>query len=299
MATHHITRDHIVYSLDKAHPPVLEIDSGDEVVLETYDARTGTIEKDEDLLEHPNPAGSNPATGPVFVRGAEPGDGLCVEILEIKLADRGFLAVKAGEGLLAHMADKYATRIVEIRGDRVHFDERVSFPTHPMIGVIGTAPAGEGLSTGFAGPHGGNMDNKYAIVGSKVYLPVAHPGALLGIGDVHGAMGDGEITFIGLEICAEVRVKVDLVKGATIRRPLIETADCWVTTGEHDDLGAAARMAAEEMVQLMQEKGGLSFEEAYMIMSGAVDVQICQCCEPGEFPVTTRAVIAKEVLPNG
>ncbi len=299
MGEHRVGHEHIVYSLDKGHAPVLEIESGDDVVLETYDARTGTIQRDEDLLERPNPAGSNPATGPIFVRGAEAGDGLCVEILEINLADRGFLAVKAGEGLLGHMADKYATRIVEIREDRVHFDERVSFPTHPMIGVIGTAPAGEGVSTSFAGPHGGNMDNKYAVVGSKVYLPVQHAGALLGIGDVHGAMGDGEITFIGLEICAEVRVRVELLKGATIRRPLIETADCWVTTGEHDDLAAAARMAAEEMVRLMQEKGGLSFEEAYMIMSGAVDVQICQCCEPGEFPVTTRAVIAKEVLPSG
>ena len=298
MAKHHIGREHIVYSLHKDHPPVLEIDPGDEVVLETYDARSGTIQKDEDLLERPHPVGSNPATGPVYVRGAEVGDGLCVEILRIKLAERGFLAVKAGEGLLGHMADNFATRIVEIRGDRVHFDERISFPTHPMIGVIGTAPAEEGVSTGFAGPHGGNMDNKFATEGSKVYLPVAHAGALLGIGDVHGAMGDGEITFIGLEICAEVQVKVDLIKGAAIHRPLIETADCWVTTGEHDDLAEAARMAAEEMVQLMQEKGGLTFEEAYMIMSGAVDVQICQCCEPGEFPVTTRAVIAKEVLPS-
>ena len=131
------------------------------------------------------------------LRGAEPGDGLCVEIQRIELAEKGFLAVKAGEGLLGHMAPNFATRIVEIRGDTVHFDEEIHFPTHPMVGVIGTAPEGEGVGTGLAGTHGGNMDNKYITEGSKVYLPVRVPGALLGLGDVHGAMGDGEITFTG------------------------------------------------------------------------------------------------------
>jgi len=141
------------------------------------------------------------------------------------------------------------------------------------------------------------MDNRYVGVGSRVYLPVRVPGALLALGDVHAAMGDGEITFIGLEICAEVTVKVDLLKGRKLKRPLIETDDAWVTTADGDDLAQAARLAAEEMVDLMQQRLGLSFEEAYMLMAAVVDVQICQCCEPGAFPVTTRAVISKEVMP--
>ncbi len=293
---HRISRDHIVYSLDKDHPPVLEIEPGDAMALETYDARSGTIQRDEDLLDRPHPLGSNPATGPVLVRGAEPGDELCVEIQRIDLAEKGFLAVKAGQGLLGHMAPNYATRIVKIEGRTVHFDEHIRFPTHPMVGVIGTAPEGEGVATGLAGAHGGNMDNKYITEGSKVYLPVRVPGALLGLGDVHGAMGDGEITFIGLEIGAEVAVRVDLIKGTRLRRPRVETPEYWVTTGDHEDMAQAARMAAEEMVLLMQEKAGFGFETAYMLMSAAVDVQICQCCDPGGFPVTTRAVISKEIL---
>ena len=291
-----ITRDQIAYSLDKDHPCALEIDSGTTLTFETWDARSGTIQRDEDLLDHPHPVGSNPATGPVAVRNAEPEDGLCVEILDIRLADQGFLAVKKGEGLLAHMANEYATRMVRVEGETVHFGG-IRFPARPMVGVIGTAPAGAGVSTGFAGPHGGNMDNRYIAVGSRVYLPVQVSGALLALGDVHAAMGDGEITFIGLEICAEVTVKVELLKGEGTKRPLIETADFWVTTAEGEELAQAVRSAAEEMVELMQKRLGLSFEEAYMLMSAAVDVQICQCCEPGEFPVTTRAVISKEVMP--
>ncbi len=74
------------------------------MVLETYDARTGTIQSEEDILDRPHPVGSNPSTGSIYVRGAEPGKSLVVEIEKIELADRGFVAVKAGEGFLAHMA---------------------------------------------------------------------------------------------------------------------------------------------------------------------------------------------------
>ena len=292
---HRIGRQHIAYRIDKTLAPIIEIDPGDRVALETFDARTGTIQSDADLLDHPHPDGANPTTGPVYVRGAEPGDALVVDIEKIDLAPEGFLAVKAGEGLLAHLAESYATRIVPIENGIVHFGD-FRFPANPMLGVIGTAPAGEGISTSFAGPHGGNMDNKYLTEGSRIYLPIYVPGALWSLGDVHGAMGDGEITFIGLEICAEVTVKVDLQKNAAPTRPLIETPTHWITTGEHLDLGQAARIAAEQMVQLMQAHSDLSFTDAYMLMSAAVDVQICQCCEPGEFPTTARAVISKQVL---
>jgi amidase len=293
---HRISRDQVVYSLDRQHDPALEIDPGERVVLETWDARSGTITSEADLLLRPHPVGSNPATGPILVRGAEPGDGLAVHIEAIDLASSGFLAVKKGQGLLASRAREFATRIVPIVDGVVHFGD-LRFPAHPMIGVIGTAPAGDGVSTSYAGAHGGNMDNKHIGPGATVYLPVAVPGAGLGLGDVHGAMGDGEITFIGLEIQAVVTIRVELHKGAGIRRPLIETADHWVTTGDGESLAAAARLAAQEMVELLQARLGLGFEDAYMLMSAAVDVQICQCCEPGEFPVTTRAVVSKEILP--
>jgi len=296
-SVHRLSREHIVYKLDKQDSPALEIDSGDVVEIETFDARSGTIQRDEDLLDQPHPAGANPVTGPIRIRGAEPGDGLCVEILGIELAQQGFIGVKTGMGLLGHLATKPATRMVQIIDGQVHFNDRIRFPANPMVGAIATASAGEAIPTSM--PAGGNIDNRYVTTGSKIYLPVHVEGAQFGLGDVHGAMGDGEITYIGLEICAEVTVRIHLLKGVGNHRPLIETPQLWVTTGEHLDLAQAARMAAEEMVVLMQEKGGISFEQAYMLMSVAVDVQICQCCEPGEFPTTTRAVLRKALLPPG
>ena len=293
---HRITRDQTVFSLDREHAPVLEIDPGEGVIIETHDARSGTITSDADLLLRPHPLGSNPATGPIHVRGAEPGDALAVHIKSIDLAPSGFLAVKKGEGLLASRATEFATKIVPILDGVVHFGN-LRFPANPMVGVIGTTPAGAAILTSYAGPHGGNMDNKHIGAGATVYLPVSVPGAGLGVGDVHGAMGDGEITFIGLEIQAEVTVRVELCKGLGILRPLVETPESWVTTGDGDSLAAAARMAASEMADLLQARLQLCFEDAYMLMSAAVDVQICQSCEPGEFPVTTRAVVSKAILP--
>ncbi|HIE30470.1 TPA: acetamidase [Candidatus Poribacteria bacterium] len=237
----------------------------------------------------------NPATGPVFVNGAEPGDSLLVEIQKVVLADVGFLAVKAGVGLLAHRADKYVTKIIPIQNGIAHFSDRIQFPVRPMVGVIGTAPSGEGISTGYPGPHGGNMDNNEVKEGAKIHLPVFVPGALLGIGDVHASMGDGEISMVGFEACAEVTVKIDLLKGETITRPWIETADGrWVTTGDNLDPEQAMRIACEEMVHLLMKRWDLSFEEAYMLATAYADLAICQVCQPGEFPVTTRMSIPEE-----
>lgn len=288
-----ISRDNIHYSHDRQHPPVLEIDSGEEVVFETWDARTGTIQKETDLLDHAHPDGANPATGPVFVRGAEPGDSLLVEILKIDLADSGFLAVKDGVGLLAHRTNGYATRIVPVNDDVVQFSERIQFPARPMIGVIGTAPAGDGVDTIFPGTHGGNMDNRLVRPGSTVHLPVTVSGGLLAIGDVHASMGDGEITMIGLEICSEVTVRVQLQKGVAISRPWIETENYWVTTGDDLDPAEAFRIAANEMADLLREKLDLSFDDAYMLMSARADLEVSQFCEPGAFPATARAVFPK------
>lgn len=293
-------RERIVYRLDKTSPPALEIDSGDIVRVQTYDARTGTIRSEADLLDRPHPNGSNPATGPMFVRGAQPGDSLAVNIINIDLAEQGFVAVKARTGLLAHRANQFTTRIVPIRNGMVLFNEWVQFPIRPMVGVIGTAPAREGVATSLPGAHGGNMDNRYITTGSTVHLPVAVPGALLAIGDVHASMGDGEIAMLGLEVCAEVTIQVRIIKSVSVNRPWIETPNTWVTTGDSLNPTEALRIAAEEMLTLLQQRLRLSFADAYMLMSARADVQICQLCSPGDFPATARTVFPRlDIQPCG
>lgn len=293
MQTHIITRDHIVYSFDREHRPVRKIDPGDKIRFETYDARTGTIRSEDNLLDRPHPLGANPATGPVFVRGADPGDTLRVEILEVQLASQGFIAIKAGLGNLGHLAEKYVTRLVQIEDGIVHYDDHLRFPVRPMIGVIGTAPSGEAVPTLYPGPHGGNMDHNDVKVGSCVYLPVFVEGALFGLGDVHAAMGDAEVTMTGIEICAEVTVRVNLIKGESIPRPWIETDASWITTGDAPKLADAITIACEEMANLLQQKLSVSFDDAYLLMSAIGDVRISQSCQPNQFPSTIRVVFPK------
>jgi amidase len=288
-----IAREHIVYSLDKGHAPVAAADPGAELLFETWDARTGSIRSEQDLLDRPHPSGPNPATGPVVVRGAEPGDSLVVQILDIVLGDRGYTGTRPGKGVLGHLVTEHRTKLFDIVDGTVIFNDRIRFPVRPMVGVIGTAPEGDGVGTGHPGPHGGNMDHNDVCVGARVHLPVFAPGALLAIGDVHACMGDGEISITALEIPAEVRVRVELLKHETIARPWIEFPDRWITTGDGAGAAEAIRTAAEEMACLLMHRLALSADDAYMLLSIRGDARISQCAEPTMFPATARMIMPR------
>ena len=162
-----ISRESKTYSFGSCHLPVDYIDSGETLIFETFDARTGTITKEADLLDKPHPDGLNPVSGPIYVNGAVAGDVLRIEILSIDLEKSGFTAVKAGVGLLAARARNFATRIIRIDRETVFFNEAISFPMRPMIGTIGVAPPAGEIPSLYPGAHGGNMDNNYVSCGSK------------------------------------------------------------------------------------------------------------------------------------
>ena len=288
-----ITRDRIVYSLDKAHPAVATVEPGAEVLFETWDARTGTIRSERDLLDRPHPRGPNPATGPICIRGAEPGDVLMVDILDIGLADQGYTGTRPGQGVLGSLITQHRTKLLDIVDGMIVFNDRIRFPIRPMVGVIGTAPAGDGVATLHPGPHGGNMDHNDVRVGARVHLPVFVQGALLAIGDVHASMGDGEISITALEIPGEVRVRVDLAKGESLRRPWIEFPDCWITTGDGPGIAEAIRVAADEMAHLLMHRLSLSADDAYMLLSIRGDARVSQCAEPVVVAATARMIMPR------
>jgi amidase len=136
------------------------------------------------------------------------------------------------------------------------------------------------------------MDNIEATIGSRLYVPVFVPGALLSLGDVHANQGDGELMGSTLEIEAEVVVKLDLLKRRRWERPWIETPVAWVTCADAPTLPEAIRLATQDMVNLLGEKMALSKEEAYMLVSLIGGVRLCQACE-GAMNPTVRAVVPK------
>jgi amidase len=299
-AQHFVGREDVIWAFGPDLKPVLEVEPGAVVTLETNDCFTGQIQSEDDLVTEIDFARVNSATGPIAVRGAEPGDSLVVELLEVRPGPRGFATLIPGIGQLIDKVRSPVTQVFEVEGDTIRMNERISFPLRPMVGVIGCATDGETVTNGFAGRHGGNLDNHLHGPGATVYLPVRQPGGMLAIGDMHASMGDGELCFTGVEIAGEVTVRVDVLKGRQGTWPVTELADRWVAHGTvsgapeaEPDFMDALDLAAEEAARLLVDQWGFTMEEAFVFLSVACDVNICQACQPSPFSTIARVAIPK------
>lgn len=293
---HRISRDQVVYHFDRDTPPVLEIEPGETVLLETHDTTTGRIHEPADVPKFVavrDPQKVNPATGPIFIRGAEPGDALAVEILEIELGPLGWVRALRGAGVLQDGIEQDAIIMVRTEGDDLVYGDLMRLPARPMVGVLGTAPAEGRVYTAHPGAQGSNMDHTSVREGATVWLPVHVPGALLAIGDIHASMGDGEISGTGVEISGEVTVRVTVVKGAAPARPWIETADEWIATGQGETLELAVETATEGLASILQERLGLSRTEAFLMISSRGDLRIGQCARIRGCDATVSAAFPK------
>lgn len=244
---------------NRYHPdiePVFEVAEGDEVVIETRDGvdgqlGPGTTEADLARLDGGR---IHPLSGPVFVQGAQPGDALEIEFLDIEPGQYGFSAIVPGLGFLRDVmtmpylvhwqfADGWAT------SDRI---PGVRIPAAPFMGISAVAPSHEALQVwrdreqrllergGFALPpdpggasppvgihglrtmppreNGGNFDVKQLTRRSRLVLPVYVEGALFSTGDGHFAQGDGEVSVTAIETSATVAVRFRVHKGLAARR---------------------------------------------------------------------------------
>ena len=261
-----------------------------------YDTSSGRLTSRDDLeafLRVRDPKKVNPAAGPVFVQGAEPGDELIVEIVDITLARQGWVRIVRGAGVLQSEIDQDGISFVQVEGDELVFDMGLRMPARPMVGVIGTAPATGVIYTAEPGPQGSNIDVNVITVGARVHLPVHVPGALLAIGDVHATMGDGEATGTGVEIPAEVTARIELSKGTAPGRVWIETADDWVTTGHAPTLEASVEIATEELCALLMANLRVTRTEAFLLISARGDIRIGQCARIPGLDATAYAMFPR------
>jgi acetamidase/formamidase len=286
---HSVSSEHAAFVWDNAAAPVLEVESGETVQLECADASGGQLSAQstaEDVASL-DMSRVNPVTGPVYVRGAEPGDVLAVEILELTSTNWGWTAIIPGFGLLAdefpdpwlHISD------VDPAAKRVRFTDGVTLPFEPFPGTIGVAPEEPGRhSVVPPSKWGGNMDIKHLRAGTTLYLPVAVPGALFSVGDTHAAMGDGEVCGTAVESAMDIAVRLTVRKDMSARYPQYATAPgpfaateqsaYHVCTGIGPDLMEAAREAVRALVDHLVEHRSRSRQEAYAIASVAADLRI-------------------------
>ena len=277
-----------VYDFNKENAPCDTAKPGDMLLFKTLDCFSNRIpDENTTMADLDYTYGfANPAAGPVYVEGAEPGDVLVVDVYDIQVADEGTIATDDHCGPLFETTG-YRTKKIKIKDGVADFNG-VKFPINPMIGVIGTAPDGDPVIDGFVGNHGGNMDNKHITKSARLYFPVRVPGALLQMGDVHATMGDGELCGTGIEIPAEILVKIQLVKGFELNWPVLETQDKWYVNACAPKYDEALMNAAKEMQRLIMRITGWDAEETYMYMSVQSDVEISQGCEPCEVQLSLR-----------
>jgi acetamidase/formamidase len=264
--------------------PVLRVPSGSVIEAFAHEATGGQFN-----IRSTDPTDVNmdlvhTLTGPVYVEGAEPGDILSVELLEIEVGDWGWMAIIPDFGVLIDDFSKtkvMKTFTLDKAKNAVEFANGIRVPLRPFAGVMGVAPDTDAmLDTGPPRANGGNLDNPHLVVGTTVYFPVFVPGALFSIGDPHAAQGLGEVAGTGMESPMRFVFKVNVIKN---RRPIqevqYETDAYYATTGFATTLDEAARKATRYMVDYLADVRGMSREEAYMLCSLAGDLQIAEAVD--------------------
>lgn len=308
---------------DRDLAPVLEVESGDIIDIEAITHHSGDA---PDLLmddgiksiwagidEASRGPGVHIMTGPIAVRGAEPGDTLLVRILDMAPRMPYGSNCAANWGLLYDIFEKERITIYELNGDssngftatasplfgfdftaleiynqpgvisppdadaREPFSLPVQVPVRPHFGVMGVAPAESGrISSVPPGVFGGNVDNWRLGPGAAMAYPVFAPGGGLYVGDPHFAQGDGEICGTAIEASINGRIQVFVIKDVGVSAPVLENDREWVTHGFGDTLDQAMRQAAEQMLWLLTDRVGLDSDDAYSLCSVAMDLGVTQ-----------------------
>lgn len=290
----HIDREKKFYEMSKDNPPQLTVDDGDTVIMETYDCYTGQMRDADSRTGGAGWDGINPATGPVYVNGVKAGDVLKVEIERIKLADRGVMVNGHGSGVMRNELTDRHVKFLNVDTDINILDfNGLTVPLNPMIGVIGVAPEGDAVHNSTPFRHGGNMDSVKVQEGATLFLPVFHVGALFGLGDVHAAMGDGEVSISGVEIDAEITVTLSKTEDVNTHWPLISDKDGLYMMASDESLDTAVDESVKEMIRFLHPHTDLTLNEITMLMSLIGQTQINQVVDPKK---TARFFVPRYIL---
>lgn len=275
-----VTRNNIIHIMSKDNVPSVKVQSGERIFVET--AKPGIPDEvfTKDYSVEPFPKRILSITGPIYVEDCTPDDVLKVRIHSIELDNAGKMWMGQWMGLLMDEVDHCYLKKITVENNHVNFNEKIKIPVMPMIGTIGVAPAGEDIACLYPGLHGGNMDVPAVTTGNIVYLPVQVEGALLSLGDVHAAMGAGEILGTGVEIGSTVEIEIEVEKNRKISAPYIETPTTYEFIASNGDLLQACKEATKQAIAFVQEHSDCSFDESYALVGQTGNLKIAQVVNP-------------------
>jgi len=278
------------YTYSPFYTPIAEVEPGEKVVVYTLDAFENKLNTPEDkasvLCNYPF---VNPQTGPIHVRGAEPGDTLSVKIHDIQ-PERDYAVV----ALIPHFGgltgtDKTAmlneplpeeTRILPIRDGHIIFNEKIRIPYEPFMGTMGVAPEIEAVNCLTPSYYGGNMDCLETCPGHEIQFPVFVEGAHFFTGDCHAAQGDGEITGVACEIPARVTLSFEVINGRKIGWPRIVSDEFIMVAGSARPVDDAVRIACKELIEWMMADYGFERWDAYHLLGQVGRIRVGNMVDP-------------------
>ena len=286
----------LYYEFSRHNECRLEVESGETLLVETEDAFSGQVRTDEDRRDKTKKPYGNPLTGPIYVNGAEKGDSLAVELLEIR-PSIGQCATRTSDPkqLLEWLGGDcpHGTHVCPIRDDKIFWSDTLTIPYQPMLGCIGTATDMGTPTTGPAGVHGGNMDIIETRPGNTIHLPVLVPGAYLYLGDAHAAMGHGELSASGLEMPSHSVIRITLNKGRTIPCPRIESPEEIMTIITGCPMERSIAQAYALLALWMETEHGWNRWRAYDLLTHVGQISV------GYYAIgTVAAKIAKNYVEN-
>ena len=303
------TRDVLYYETGRDNPVTMTVRPGEVFEVETQMNRgrdsSYVPEELRDLWnskrsdDSPTNRG-NPTSGAIWVEGAEPGHALVVHVEDIQVHGIGYTQYRgstgAAPGFLGPSGIGPQFKVVRIEDGMIIWNDRLSFPVEPMLGVVGVAPEREHRHNGWAGEWGGNFDIQEITAGASVSIPVQVPGALLHVGDMHARQGDGEICGGGgIETGGIARLRVELAdKPDSMTWPRIENATHIMTTGQGKPAEDAFRIALSEMVLWLGEEFGMERGEAFMFLAQCLEARVTQFVNPTYSYV---AKVSRKYLP--
>jgi acetamidase/formamidase len=304
--THQFPDDRVHFKWDVSNEAPLRVASGDSVVFRTRDVSDNQITPDStsEAISTLDWERLYPLAGPVWVEGAEPGDTLAIEILDMSVEHWGWAAIIPGFGLLPDEFPSPYLRIFDL-SDRqfASLREDVQIPIEPFFGTMGVCPSGAAQQDVMPpGKFGGNMDTRQLVAGSCLYLPVQVEGGLFSCGDAHAAQGDGEVCVTGIEAPMQATLRFSLEKNRSIPGPQFQSVGLlssrvnkgkWYgTTGVGPDLYLAAQDAVRAMVDYLSKVYRLSSEDAYVLASLCVDLRIAEIVDAGQYIVSALLPLA-------
>jgi len=289
------------YKFSSQIPPVIKVPNGSIIEAFTQEATGGQLNLNSTLDDYYKVDWEkvHVLTGPIYIEGAEKGDVLAVDLLDLEPGDWGWTGMEPGFGFLAgeHETGLFKTYELDKKNNLVHYSNSISVPLRPFAGVMAVAPDSTAMLTTYPPrANGGNMDDPHLVKGVTVYLPIFNKGALFSIGDPHAVQGMGEVVGTAVECDMRIRFRLRVIKNRSISEPQYESEDYYATTGFATTIDEAAKKATRYMIEHISKTYNMSWDEAYMLCSLIGDLKIAEVVDVPHMLVTMH--IPKNVFKN-